>query len=115
MEAALSQPPLSALRVFEAVVRHGSFSRAANELCVTQSAVSHQMRSLEQELGYPLFERLARGLRLTDLGKAYLVPVRQAFSELSISTLSIFGPEGETTLTKTDPALFRFFSQLSME
>ena len=54
---ALSQPPLVALRVFEAVARHGSFSRAANELCVTQSAVSHQVRGLEAWFGAPLFER----------------------------------------------------------
>jgi DNA-binding transcriptional LysR family regulator len=53
----MSQAPLSALRVFEAVARHGSFSRAADELCVTQSAVSHQVRGLEAWFGAPLFER----------------------------------------------------------
>ena len=53
----MSQPPLGALRVFEAVARHGSFSRAADELCVTQSAVSHQVRGLEAWFGAPLFER----------------------------------------------------------
>ncbi|MBI2255052.1 MAG: LysR family transcriptional regulator [Proteobacteria bacterium] len=99
-------PPLPWLRAFEASARRGSFAAAADELSLTPAAVSHQMRSLEQELGYPLFERLARGLRLTDLGKAYLVPVRQAFSELSISTLSIFGPEGETTLNVRVPVSF---------
>jgi len=99
-------PPLPWLRAFEASARRGSFAAAADELGLTSAAVSHQMRSLEQELGYPLFERLARGLRLTDLGKAYLVPVRQAFSELSISTLSIFGPEGEATLNIRVPVSF---------
>jgi len=99
-------PPLPWLRAFEASARRGSFASAADELGLTSAAVSHQMRSLEQELGYPLFERLPRGLRLTDLGKAYLVPVRQAFSELSISTLSIFGPEGETTLNVRVPVSF---------
>ncbi|WP_374384310.1 LysR family transcriptional regulator [Dongia sp.] len=99
-------PPLPWLRAFEASARRGSFAAAADELGLTSAAVSHQMRSLEQELGYPLFERLARGLRLTDLGKAYLVPVRQAFSELSISTLSIFGPEGETVLNVRVPVSF---------
>lgn len=53
----MSQSPLGALRVFEAVARHGSFSRAADELCVTQSAVSHQVRGLEAWFGAPLFER----------------------------------------------------------
>jgi DNA-binding transcriptional LysR family regulator len=53
----MSQPPLGALRVFEAVARHGSFTQAADELCVTQSAVSHQVRGLEAWLGAPLFER----------------------------------------------------------
>jgi len=99
-------PPLPWLRAFEASARRGSFASAADELGLTSAAVSHQMRSLEQMLGYPLFERLPRGLRLTDLGKAYLVPVRQAFSELSISTLSIFGPEGETTLNIRVPVSF---------
>ena len=53
----MPQAPLGALRVFEAVARHGNFSRAADELCVTQSAVSHQVRGLEAWFGAPLFER----------------------------------------------------------
>jgi DNA-binding transcriptional LysR family regulator len=57
MEDPMAQAPLGALRVFEAVARHGSFSRAADELCVTQSAVSHQVRGLEAWFGAPLFER----------------------------------------------------------
>jgi DNA-binding transcriptional LysR family regulator len=64
----LSQPPLGALRVFEAVARHGSFSRAADELCVTQSAVSHQVRGLEAWFGAPLFAR--QGNRATLLPHA---------------------------------------------
>jgi LysR family transcriptional regulator, glycine cleavage system transcriptional activator len=64
----LSQLPLGALRVFEAVARHGSFSRAADELCVTQSAVSHQVRGLEAWFGAPLFAR--QGNRATLLPHA---------------------------------------------
>ncbi|PZQ47174.1 MAG: LysR family transcriptional regulator [Rhodovulum sulfidophilum] len=64
----MSQPPLGALRAFEAVARHDSFSRAAAELCVTQSAVSHQIRALEAWLGAPLFTR--RGNRATPLPHA---------------------------------------------
>lgn len=99
-------PPLPWLRAFEAAARRGSFAAAAGELALTSAAVSYQVRALEQQLGYPLFERLPRGLRVTDMGKAYLIPVRQAFSELSLSTLSIFGPEGETTLNIRVPVSF---------
>ncbi|KAA5605331.1 transcriptional regulator GcvA [Roseospira marina] len=63
-------PPLNALRAFEAAARHGSFAKAADELAVTPTAVSHQVRQLEELLGATLFDRLPRGLRLTDAGRA---------------------------------------------
>jgi LysR family transcriptional regulator, glycine cleavage system transcriptional activator len=65
------QPRLSMdlLRVFETAARHMSFTGAAQELFVTQSAISHQIKSLEEQLGMPLFQRLNRGLRLTDAGQ----------------------------------------------
>jgi LysR family glycine cleavage system transcriptional activator len=91
-------PPLPWLRSFEAAARRGSFSAAAGELGLTSAAVSYQVRALEQLLGRPLFERLPRGLRLTDMGKAYLPSIRKAFSELSVSTLGIFGPDGDIAL-----------------
>lgn len=91
-------PPLPWLRSFEASARRGSFAAAASELGLTSAAVSYQVRALEQSLGRPLFERLPRGLRLTDMGKAYLPSIRKAFSELSVSTLGIFGPEGDISL-----------------
>lgn len=91
-------PPLPWLRSFEASARRGSFAAAASELSLTSAAVSYQVRALEELLGRPLFERLPRGLRLTDLGKAYLPSIRKAFSELSVSTLGIFGPEGDISL-----------------
>ena len=59
-------PPLSALRAFEAAARHLSFTRAAQELHVTQTAISHQIRALEDLLGVKLFRRLPRGLVLTE-------------------------------------------------
>jgi len=62
--------PLNALRAFEASARHLSFTRAAIELCVTQAAISHQVKGLEERLGVPLFRRLPRGLALTDEGLA---------------------------------------------
>ncbi|MEE8394177.1 MAG: LysR family transcriptional regulator, partial [Rhodospirillales bacterium] len=71
-------PPLNALRVFEAAARHLSFTRAAGELNVTQAAVSHQIKSLEERLGLSLFRRINRGLLLTDEGQTMLVPVSEA-------------------------------------
>ncbi|MGT2513203.1 LysR family transcriptional regulator [Sphingomonas panni] len=62
--------PLNALRAFEASARHLSFTRAADELCVTQAAVSHQIKALEARLGVALFRRSNRGLLLTDEGMA---------------------------------------------
>jgi LysR family transcriptional regulator of beta-lactamase len=62
--------PLNALRAFEASARHLSFTRAAIELCVTQAAISHQVKGLEARLGVTLFRRLPRGLALTDEGLA---------------------------------------------
>ncbi len=74
--------PLTALRAFEASARHLSFTRAAAELCVTQAAVSHQVKTLEALLGTPLFRRLPRGLALTDEGLALLPGVSDAFARL---------------------------------
>uniref|UniRef100_UPI0037D9F491 transcriptional regulator GcvA n=1 Tax=Tardiphaga sp. TaxID=1926292 RepID=UPI0037D9F491 len=67
-------PPLSALRAFEAAARHGSFKRAASELAVTPTAISHQIRSLEEHVGLPVFERQVRKVVLTEAG-AQLYPV----------------------------------------
>ncbi len=67
-------PPLSALRAFEAAARHGSFKRAASELAVTPTAISHQIRSLEEHIGQPVFERQIRKVVLTETG-AQLYPV----------------------------------------
>ena len=77
-----AQLPLNALRAFEASARHLSFTRAAIELCVTQAAVSHQVKGLEARLGAPLFRRLPRGLALTDEGLALLPSVRESFDVL---------------------------------
>jgi LysR family transcriptional regulator, glycine cleavage system transcriptional activator len=63
-------PPLNALRAFEAAARHLSFTSAAAELNVTQAAVSHQIKALEDRLGLKLFRRVGRGLLLTDAAQA---------------------------------------------
>jgi LysR family glycine cleavage system transcriptional activator len=99
-------PPLTALHAFEAAARLLSFSAAAAELNLSQAAISHRVRMLEQHLGFQLFERLPRSLRLTDMGKAYLPSVRKAFNELSSSTANLFGPVGERSLTIRAPVSY---------
>lgn len=75
--------PLNALRAFEASARHLSFTRAASELNVTQTAVAAQVKKLESQLGTPLFRRLPRGLALTDEGEALLPMLTDAFGRIA--------------------------------
>ena len=79
-------PPLNALKAFEAAARHESFTRAAEELCVTQGAVSHQVKALEAELGLKLFNREPRRLVITGAGRDYLVVVRDALDRIAAGT-----------------------------
>src|SRR5260370_5893553 len=79
-------PPLNALRAFEGAARHESFTRAAEELCVTQGAVSHQVKALEAELGLKLFNRERQRLVITEAGRTYLVVVRDAFDRIGDGT-----------------------------
>lgn len=76
-------PPLAAIRVFDAVARHGNFSRAADELNMTQSAVSYQIKQLESFVGAPLFNREARGVSLNARGAEVAPLVAQALAGLS--------------------------------
>jgi LysR family transcriptional regulator of beta-lactamase len=75
--------PLNALRAFEASARHLSFTKAAIELCVTQAAISHQVKALEERLGQRLFRRLPRGLALTDEGLALLPTLQDSFDRIA--------------------------------
>lgn len=75
--------PLNALRAFEAAARHLSFTRAAIELCVTQTAISHQVKLLEQRLGVQLFRRLPRGLMITEDGLALLPTLQETFDRMA--------------------------------
>lgn len=77
-----AQLPLNALRAFESSARHLSFTRAAAELYVTQAAVSHQVKGLEERLGTTLFRRLPRGLALTDEGLALMPALRDSFNRI---------------------------------
>ena len=68
-------PPLSAVRVFEAAARHEHFTAAADELGMTQAAVSYQIRALEERVGVKLFERSKGRVKLTDAGRRLLSPL----------------------------------------
>lgn len=92
-------PPLLGLHAFEVVARRGSFVAAAAELHLSPSAVSQRVRALETHLGFELFERLPRSLRLTELGRAYLPSVRDSFDDLAAATVGLFGSSGRTQLT----------------
>jgi LysR family transcriptional regulator of beta-lactamase len=74
--------PLNALRAFEASARHLSFTRAADELCVTQAAISHQVKGLEERLGISLFRKSNRGLKLTDEGVALAPTLFESFGAI---------------------------------
>ena len=79
-------PALNALKAFEAAARHESFTRAAEELCVTQGAVSHQVKALEAELGIKLFNRERQRLIITEAGRDYLAVLRDAFDRIAVGT-----------------------------
>lgn len=78
----LARYSLNSLHAFAAAARHLNFTRAADELCVTQAAVSHQIKALEAQVGRPLFLRTARGLQLSDEGERLAPAVQQAFAQL---------------------------------
>jgi LysR family glycine cleavage system transcriptional activator len=96
-------PTLTWLRAFEAAARTSSFAAAAAELNLTSGAISYQIRALEAHLGFALFERLPRGVKLTPMGVAYLPPVRKAFEELADSTVGLFGGSERVQITVHAP------------
>src|SRR5690242_19736200 len=92
-------PQLNALKAFEAAARHVSFTRAAEELCVTQGAVSHQVKALEAELGIKLFNREQQRLIITDAGRDYLAVVRDALDRIAMGTLRLVQRQSSGMLT----------------
>jgi len=94
-------PPLNALKAFEAAARHESFTRAAEELCVTQGAVSHQVKALEAELGLRLFNRERQRVVITEAGRAYLVVIRDAFDRIGEGTERLLQRQRGGALTVT--------------
>lgn len=91
-------PPLLALRAFEAVARHLSFIKAAHELCVSQSAVSHQVHKLEDYLGQSLFVRRTRAIDLTAVGAAYYQQIRPALEQIALATQELLAPSTRQVL-----------------
>src|SRR6202035_5518639 len=90
---ALPLPSLNGLRAFESAARHLSFTRAAAELNVTQTAISHQIRRLEEQIGIQLFVRRNRALALTREAESYLPAVRTAFEDLRRATARLRRPD----------------------
>ena len=92
-------PSLNALKAFEAAARHESFTRAAEDLFVTQGAVSHQVKALEAELGFKLFNRERQRLVITDAGREYLNVIRDAFDRISLGTARLTKRQNSGVLT----------------
>src|ERR1043166_3627249 len=92
-------PPLNALKAFEAAARHESFTRAAEELFVTQGAVSHQVKALETELGLKLFNRERQRLIITEAGRDYLAVVRDALDRIALGTERLLQRKNSGVLT----------------
>ncbi|MEM6466263.1 MAG: transcriptional regulator GcvA [Pseudomonadota bacterium] len=94
-----SLPPLRSLQAFEAAARHLSFAKAAHELNVTPGAISHQIKTLENWLGAPLFHRLTRALRLTEAGREAAPMLTEGFSLLSDATQRMTSFSDDALLT----------------
>src|SRR5690242_16580206 len=92
-------PSLNGLRAFEAAARHLSFTQAASELNVTQTAISHQIKRLEEELGVRLFIRQNRSLALTAEAQDYLPGIRAAFNDLRLATDRLLRKDDDNVLT----------------
>jgi LysR family transcriptional regulator, glycine cleavage system transcriptional activator len=102
----LRLPPLNAIKAFEATARHLSFTKAARELCVTQSAVSRHVQALENELGAKLFTRHYRTIELTTKGEIYFRALRDAFDRIRDATEHIAGGSRTATLRLKLPPTF---------
>jgi LysR family glycine cleavage system transcriptional activator len=99
-------PSLKAIKTFQIAARHSSFAVAADELCITPSAVSHQIKTLETQLGLPLFSRSARALTLTDAGARYLEQIDDLFMRLESVTEQIRARYGRNSVRLHVPAYF---------
>jgi LysR family glycine cleavage system transcriptional activator len=101
-------PPMNALRAFEAVSRHGSVSRAADELCVSQGAVSQQLRNLEDFFGKELFHRSANSFTLTEAAETFAVEVQQSLQRIAQAADCIGAAKASHTLRISTPPTLLF-------
>ncbi len=110
-------PPLNALRAFEAAARLGQFGEAAKELCVTNSAISHQIQSLEESLGVALFEKRGRSQQLTNSGTRFLQSVKPALDMMNeaCSKVSNPGMSGSLKISVPTELTHRLFPRLVCE
>ena len=92
-------PPMNALRAFEAVSRHGNVSKAADELCVSQGAVSQQLRNLEDYLGRELFIRTPNSVALSETGETFAAVVQQSLREIAEAATEITSSTTRRSLT----------------
>jgi Transcriptional regulator len=99
-------PSLIALRFFEETARHMSFNRAATALCVTQGAVSRQIKLLEESIGEKLFERDHKGIRLTQAGLQFLPCLSEAFDTIERGFRQISAAKGRRRLVLAVPPTF---------
>src|SRR5512142_2472165 len=99
-------PPLDLLRGFESAARHLSFTRAAAELFVTQSAVSRQVQALEEFLGVPLFERRHKALALPEAGQAYFRTVSSSLEQVRDATRRLRESHARSVLNVTTTVSF---------
>ena len=95
---ATHMPTLVSLRAFEAVARHKSFRKAADEICVTHAAVSHQVKALETSIGVKLLERTSRSVQLTPAGEQYYPPVREHIQGIMDATQRLQTPDEANVL-----------------
>jgi len=100
-----SLPPLSAIRVFESASRHASFTKAAEELGMTQAAVSYQIKLLEERVGAPLFLRMPRQVKLTELGERLAPSITEAFETMR-TAFAALREDAEGVLTISVVATF---------
>ncbi len=91
-------PPLNALKTFEVYGRHLNLKYAADELCVSESAISRQLKHLEEYLGVKLFERVGRNNQLTDAGQEYLLAISDSFGDIAEKTQLLF--PNQTTISR---------------
>lgn len=99
-------PPLTAVRAFEAAARKGSVTLAADELCVTPAAVTHQVRSLERWLGVNLFSRKGSVLKLTSAGDTFFVGANKGIEAIRFAAEQVAAPSNKTRLSVVAPPSF---------